>query len=447
MMRIFHRNYTRTQIIAIGFFLIIIAGSLLLMLPISTRSGESVGFIDSLFTATSATCVTGLVVVDTSTNWSIFGQIVILLLIQVGGLGFITIGILFAMFFRRKIGLNERELIQESVSANKLAGVVKLVRSIIFGTLIFEGVGALLLCIRFVPRFGIAKGIYFSVFHSVSAFCNAGFDIMGFIEPYTSFTTMYDDVLVNFTIMALIIIGGLGFVVWQDVAKHKWHYKKYNLHTKLVLVTTTVLVFGGALLFYLFEADGLFKGMSVKGTICSSLFSSVTARTAGFNTVDTASLSGASGLLTVFLMFIGGSPGSTAGGIKTTTFAVMLIYIWNSVRGNRSCNIFGRRIGDDVVQKAAMVFCINLVLALTAALAICGMQKLPITDVVFEVFSAIGTVGMSTGVTRDLSNISRLIIILLMYCGRIGSLSFALAFTEKRKQVRLTMPEEKINVG
>ncbi len=447
MIRVFHKNYTRTQIIAIGFFLIIILGTLLLMLPWATRSGESAGFLKALFTATSSTCVTGLVVVDTCTYWSIFGQIVILLLIQVGGLGFITIGILFAMFFRRKIGLNERELIQESINASKLAGVVKLVRSIILGTIVFEGTGAILLSIRFIPRLGVLKGIYYSIFHSVSAFCNAGFDLMGFEEQYASFTSMYDDLLVNFTLMALIIIGGIGFIVWQDLYHNKWHYKKYSLHTKLVLVSTTILVFGGALLFYLFEADGVLKGMGVKGTICSSLFSSVTARTAGFNTVDTASLSGGSGLLTIILMFIGGSPGSTAGGIKTTTFMVMLIYIWNNIRGNRGCNVYGRRIADDVIKKASLVFGINLLLALTAALIISGIQHLPITDVQFEVFSAIGTVGMSTGITRQLNDISRLVIIVLMYCGRIGSLSFALAFTEKRKQVPLTLPEEKVNVG
>ncbi len=447
MKRVFPRHYTRTQIIAIGFILIILVGTLLLMLPVATRSGKSAGFMSSLFTATSSTCVTGLIVADTYTNWSLFGQLVILLLIQVGGLGFITIGILFAMFFRKKIGLNERELIQESISATKLAGVVKLVRNILVGTIVFEGAGAVLLSIRFIPMFGVIKGIYYSVFHSVSAFCNAGFDLMGTMEPYSSFTSMYDDILVNVTLMALIMIGGIGFIVWEDIKHNKLHFNKYSLHTKLVLVSTGILIFGGALLFYLFEMNGLFRGMSTKGTICSSFFCSVTARTAGFNTVDTASLSGASGLLTVILMYIGGSPGSTAGGIKTSTFLVILIYIWNNIRGNTGCNVFGRRIADDVIKKAALVVQINLILALTAALVISGIQNLPITEVLFEVFSAIGTVGMSTGVTRELNTISRLLIILLMYCGRIGSLSFALAFTEKRKQAPLLLPEEKVNVG
>ncbi len=434
--------------IALGFFIMIMIGTVLLMLPVSSKDGQTTDLISALFTSASASCVTGLVVYDTYTHWSLFGQIVIITLIQIGGLGFVSMGVLFAMITKRKIALRQRTLIQESVNTLQLGGVVRLVKKIFIGTLFFELSGAVLFSFHFIPEMGLAKGIYYSVFHSISAFCNAGFDLMGFRGQYSSFTGEFDSLIINLVIMALIIIGGLGFIVWDDLWKNRLNFKKYMLHTKIVLSSTVFLIVVGALLFYIFERDGLFAGMSTKGVILSSLFSAVTPRTAGFNTVDTAALSSSSKLLTIVLMFIGGSPGSTAGGIKTTTAAVIIFYVWGSLTSDGDCNIFRRRVGDSMVKKAGVIICINLMLGLIGTIAICHLQSgAPISDVLFEVYSAIGTVGMSTGITRELTGASRLIITLMMYCGRVGSMTFALAFTEKKPAAHVSLPEEKITVG
>ncbi len=441
------KRLSKAQTIALGFFLIIMTGTLLLMLPISARSGQVTSFHDALFTATSATCVTGLIVADTYQHWSNFGQVVILALIQTGGLGFITMGIFFSVFLKRKIGLKERNLVQESVNAFDIGGVVRLVKKIVFGTMIIEGTGALILFFRFLPQMGVAKALWNGVFHAVSAFCNAGFDIMGKYGAYTSLTSYYDDITVNLVIMLLIIIGGIGFIVWDDISIHKWHVRKYRLHTRIVLLTTTILVFGGAFLFYVFERNNLLAGMSVKGQVLSSLFGSVTARTAGFNTTDTGAYTQASKLLTSILMFIGGSPGSTAGGVKTTTVVVLILIVIANLRNRTDLNIFGRRLDEDSIRKASTVFVLNLTLALVSVVAICAIQPLSLDDVVFEVSSAIGTVGMTMGITRDLTMASRYIIILLMYCGRIGSMSFALSFLEKRKCADVRLPQERITIG
>lgn len=441
------RRLSKVQTIALGFFMIIVAGTLLLMLPIASRDGHSTGFLNALFTATSSTCVTGLVVVDTYTNWTLFGQVVILGLIQIGGLGFITIGMFFSVFLKRKIGLKERNLIQESINTLQISGMVKLVKKVVIYAIMFEGIGALLLMLRFIPEFGWIKGIWYGIFHSISAFCNAGFDLMGQFEPYESLTRYYDDVLVNIVIMALIVIGGIGFIVWDDISQHKWHIKKYMLHTKIVLSMTAILILGGALCFFLFERNNLLIGMDAKGQILSSFFGSVTPRTAGFNTTDTGAYSEATRMLTVILMFIGGSPGSTAGGIKTTTMVVILLYIWSNLRNKRGLNIFGRRLDEDAIKKASTVFCINLFLATTCATVMCALETLPLSDIMMEVFSAIGTVGISTGITRDITEVSKYILILLMYCGRIGSMSFALSFTEKKRCSPVQLPVERITIG
>lgn len=441
------RRLSKVQTIALGFFLIIVAGTLLLMLPIASRDGHSTGFFHALFTATSSTCVTGLVVVDTYTNWTLFGQVVILALIQIGGLGFITIGMFFSIFLKRKIGLKERNLIQESVNTLQISGIVRLVKKIVCYTIAFEGIGAILLMTRFIPRFGWLKGIWYGIFHAISAFCNAGFDLMGQFEPYSSLTMYYDDIVINIVVMALIIIGGIGFIVWDDISKHKWHIKKYMLHTKIVLLMTAVLTLGGALCFYLFERNNLLLGMDAKGQILSSLFGSVTTRTAGFNTLDTGAYTEATRMLTVILMFIGGNPGSTAGGIKTTTMLVILLYIWANLRNKRGLNIFGRRLDEDAIKKASTVFCINLILATVCVTIMSALETLPLSDIMMEVFSAIGTVGISTGITRDISMASKYMLIILMYCGRIGSMSFALAFTEKKKSNPVQLPVEQITIG
>lgn len=441
------KRLSKTQTIALGFFVIILIGTLLLMLPISTKSGESIGFHNALFTATSATCVTGLIIADTFRTWSYFGQVIIITLIQIGGLGFITLGVFLTVFLRQRVGLRERNLVQESLNAMQLSGAVRLVKKAVAYTLLTEGIGAVVLTIRFIPEFGVIKGIWYGIFHSISAFCNAGFDLMGEKAPYSSLVNYYDDITINITVMMLIIIGGIGFIVLDDVFKHKFHVKKYMLHTKIVLFLTCILILAGAVLFFLFERDNLLKDMSVKGQILSSLFASVSPRTAGFNTLDTAKFTQASMLLNVVLMFIGGSPGSTAGGIKTTTLMVLLLFAWSNLRNTRGMNIFHRSLPDDSIKKASTVFLINLFLATSAVMALCAIQPLPLADVMVEVFSAIGTVGMSTGITRELLLPAKYILILLMYCGRIGSMSFALSFMERMKVAPVKFPKEQITIG
>ena len=401
-MKVMIRKLTQTQMIVIGYALIILIGSLFLMLPAASRDGLATSFPDALFTATSASCVTGLVIADTFNKWTMFGQCIILALIQIGGLGFMTIGVFFAIILRRKIGLWMRGTLQESVNILQIGGIVR---------------------------------------------CNAGFDLMGKDAPYASFTGYYDDPLVNIVIMALIIIGGIGFFVWNDVSAHRYHISRYRLHTKIVLVTTAILVIGGAALLYLFESQNTLEGMSTQGKVLSSLFGSVTARTAGFNTVDTAALTDNSKMLTIFLMFIGGSPGSTAGGIKTTTFVVLLVYVSANLRNKTYCNIFGRRLDDGAIRKASTVLCTNLFLVFMAVMILAAIQPQPVMDIVFEVASAIGTVGMSTGITRDLTEVSKLVLVFLMYCGRVGSLTFALSLRGHKAEVPVKVPVEPITIG
>lgn len=441
------RRLTQTQCIAAGFSLIILAGTFLLMLPPASRDGNGTGFLDALFTAVSSTCVTGLVVFDTYTHWSLFGQTVILILIQIGGLGFITISVGIAIAFRRRIGLRERDLLKESVNALEIGGIVKLARVIFLGTLLFEGIGAVLLSTRFIPMFGVKKGLYYGIFHSISAFCNAGFDLMGSLEPYSSLTSFVGDPVVNITVMALIICGGLGFVVWADLKVKKFHWRSYALHSKIVIMTTLVLVLGGAALLFIFEQRNTLEGMSGSEQVFASMFGSVTARTAGFNTVDTGALREESKFLTIILMFIGGSPGSTAGGIKTTTAAIMLLYVFSSIRNQSGCNMFHRRISDEIIKKAGMVFILNLVLGVISTLVILATSNLALIDILFEVFSAISTVGMTTGITRDLNTVGRLVIALLMFCGRIGSMTFALSLIHKPDMEKITLPVEKVTIG
>ena len=392
--------FTHARKIAIGFFIIIIAGTFLLTLPISGRSGEWTNPVDALFTATSATCVTGLAVFDTYQYWSVFGQIVIITLIQIGGLGFITFGV----------------------------GFSKLVRKIIIGTAIFEGIGAVVLAIRFIPKMGFAVGIYNAVFHSISAFCNAGFDLMGRYEEYSSLTAYSGDIVINITIMLLIIIGGLGFIVWDDIWHNRLKFRKYSLHSKIVIISTTVLVFGSAILFGIFEHNNTMAGMNPVETVLASLFASVTTRTAGFNTIDLGAMTQSSKLLTDVLMFIGGSPGSTAGGIKTTSIVVMICYIGANLNGIQGVNILGRRISEEDVKKASVVMGINMGIAVVALIAI-------------------GTVGLSAGLTRQLTTFSKFVIIFLMYCGRIGSTTFATSFIGNKRRAPVQYPVEHINVG
>lgn len=436
-----------TRLIAFGFAAIILVGTLLLTLPVANKSGHGT-LIKSLFTATSATCVTGLVVADTYQNWTTFGQLVILCLIQVGGLGFMTIGAYISVLLKKRIGLKEREQLQESVNTLEIAGVVRLVKKIVQGALCIEGLGAVLLAFRFVPRFGVVRGIYFSVFHAVSAFCNGGFDLMGVREAYSSLVAFEGDVVVNLVVVTLILVGGIGFIVWDDVMRHKWHFRKYLLHSKIVITTTLVLTAVGTGLFLITENQAAFAGMSPLEKFLGALFSSVTPRTAGFNSVDTAALSNSGKIITMVMMFIGGSPGSTAGGVKTTSMVVLLFYAVAMVLGREDINLFGRRLTDEVVKKANAVVIINSTLTIAATIIIMTLQPLlKFEDVLFEVLSAIGTAGMTVGITRDLNIISRVIIIVLMYCGRLGSLSFALIFAQKNSSASVRQPQEKIIVG
>lgn len=441
------KKLSATQMMAVGFLLLILSGALLLMLPISSRTGEITPFSTTLFTATSATCVTGLILVDTYTHWSTFGQIIIISLIQIGGLGFITIGTFVSVLLKRKIGLKQRGFIQESLNVLDIGGVIRLLRLVFRGTFLVEGIGALILFLRFLPKMGFGQALYYGIFHSVSAFCNAGFDLMGKYEPYSSFTAYYNDPIVSFTLILLILIGGLGFFCWGDIIRHKFHFKKYALQTKMILSATIVLVFGGALLFYLIEGNRLYADMDMTGKICSSFFSAVTPRTAGFNTTDIGALSEGGKLLSIILMFIGGCSGSTAGGVKVGTIFVLVLYLRSTLLRSPGTNIFGRRIDSETITKATAVLSIYLFGSLTATLAICSIQNLPIGDTLFEVISAICTVGMTTGLTSELNTISQLIIIFLMYIGRLGSLSFALSFTDHKKLAHVMQPVEKISIG
>lgn len=436
------------QIIALGFFIMIGLGTALLMLPISSRGPGGASFDDALFTATSASCVTGLVPQDTGTYWTTFGQTVILLLIQVGGLGFMSIATLFMLLLHRRLGLRQREVVVDSISYNQLGGFVPFLRLVFLVTLLAEGLGAALLSVRFVGQYGWGRGIYLGVWHSVSAFCNAGFDLLGaHTGPYSSFTAYAGDPLVSLTICALILVGGTGFLVWDDLARNRLHWRHYRLQTKVVLVMNLLLTAGGGALFFLLERGNLGAGRPLGEQVLSALFDAVTPRTAGFNSTDTGALSPASQLLTIILMFIGGSPGSTAGGIKTTTVFVILLHTFSGIRRDQSANAFGRSIGDGALKRATAVLFTNLLLALAGAMAICALQPLELSDVLFETFSAIGTAGMTTGITRDLLPLSRGIIIFLMYCGRVGSISFAVALLEKRARPPVSQPEEEITIG
>ena len=441
------RSLTPVQWIAVGFLIIILCGTGLLMLPAASRAREGTYFLSALFTATSATCVTGLAVVDTYQHWTLFGQLIILLMIQVGGLGFVTIGVTILLMMGKRVGLADRGLLRDSVNTLELGGIVRLAKLIVKGTLLTEGTGAVLLSLRFVPEFGLAEGVYYGIFHSISAFCNAGFDLMGRFEAYSSLVRYADDWLVNLTCMSLILIGGLGFVVWRDLYTHRLRVKRYTLHTKMVLTALVILVAVPALLFWVLERDGVLAGLSGSGQFLGSLFAAVTPRTAGFNTTDVAGMGDAGKLLTLILMLIGGNPGSTAGGVKTTTVMVLLFYVVSMIQHRDGVNIYGRRLEDGMIEKAAIVFTLTLTLAVTASFLICAVDGLPLTDVLLETFSAVDTVGMTTGITRQTGTCSRIILILLMYCGRIGSLSFALAFTDKKQRSGLRQPMERINIG
>lgn len=359
-----------------------------------------------------------------------------------------TLAIFLVSMTKHKIGLNERFLIREAISAPHLGGLVKMAKFILLGTLTFEGTGALLLAFYFCPKLGLLRGIYFSIFHSVSAFCNAGFDLMGVQAQFSSLTSAEGNAYVNIIIMLLIIIGGLGFFVWADIRSNKLHFKNLKLHTKIVLTVTGILILSGALLIFLFEQSGTaFKDRPLHNQILISLFQSVSPRTAGFNTIDLSQLTQASQFLIIILMLIGGSPGSTAGGVKTTTFTVLFLSVFTVFRQKKSIECFKRRLDDETLRTASCVFMMYLTFSLSSALAISCIDGLPIHTAVFEAVSAIATVGLSLGVTAQLSIISQILIILLMIFGRVGSLTFLLAFASTFHGTLSKRPLEKIQIG
>ena len=442
------KTLSPVQVIIFGYFLIILLGGLLLMLPISSVNGEFTPFTEAVFTSTSATCVTGLVVHDTYTYWSGFGQAVILLLIQVGGLGFISMAVMVAMLAGKKINIKQRIWVKEAFALSHTGGVIRLTRFVILATIFFEGLGTILLSIKFIPEFGFWRGLYFSFFHAISAFCNAGFDLMGKVEPFSSLTGYYDNAYVSLIICTLIIIGGLGFIVWHDLSKNKHHFKKYSLQSKVVIITTTVLLFGGTIFIFVIEANGVaFAESSLSEKWLQSFFHSVTTRTAGFNTVNLNELTGQTLFLTIVLMLIGGSPGSTAGGFKTSTLAICITSILSVGHKKHSVEFFGRRLNEDILRRAISIVSMYLLLFVLSSIIISSIEQMEILPVMFECASAIGTVGLSMGITTEIGLLSKYILIFLMYFGRVGALTMLYALADHNIETSSRLPFENIAVG
>ncbi len=446
------RGIRPVAILPLGFLGLILVGTVLLSLPIATVDRTSIGVFDAWFTATSASCITGLIVTDTAVTFSMFGQVVIIMLIQCGGLGFMTMATLLFLSIRKRISLKERLTIAESLGENKLSGIVRLGRNAAIITFGCELIGAALLSIRFIPMLGWSKGIWYSVFHSISAFCNAGFDLMGRVTgEYSSFTALHGDLLVNLTLIGLIIIGGLGFAVIMDLGAFR-RTRHLSLHTKLVLFTTLVLLFAGALLFFILEYDntGTMQGMSVGEKALASLFQSVTCRTAGFNTVDQAALTDSSKLLSSILMFIGGAPAGTAGGIKVTTVALLALTLRSFLRGHSDVNVFRRRVSQALVQRSLCIFIVGILMLMSASMIVSFSQigvRSSFIDVFFELASAVGTVGVSTGVTAEATAMTRVVLCLFMFAGRVGPLTLVLSLSGKSDDSTLRYPEGSIMVG
>ena len=443
------KNINPTRLIALGFGGIILLGALLLHLPFSSQSGERTSLLICLFTATSATCVTGLVQVDTVLHWSPFGQGVILLLLQIGGLGFVSLMTLASLALRRRIGLSQRLVMASALNLANTAGVVRVVRHALMGTFFLEGLGALLLSFRFIPLFGWGKGAWFSLFHSISAFCNGGFDLMGgYTGPYSSLAGFASDPLVLGVIMTLIVTGGLGFFVWEDLLAHR-RWKKLSLYTKLVLAITGGLILLGWLSFLALEWSnpGTLGAMTTGEKVLNALFQSVTLRTAGYSVLNQGALGDSAGVLSILLMLVGGSSGSTAGGIKTVTAGVLLVALWESLRGKEQVVLRGRTIPQRRVLDA-MTLCLAVVILFVAgAMALSLLDGLPFLTAAYEVASAIGTVGLSMGATPSLSPASSLLVILLMYLGRVGILSFSVAFLTRRADSGLRYPTADMMIG
>lgn len=444
---IFFRKMPVMVKIFLGYLATIVVGTILLLLPVSSRAG-AVPFSDALFTSTSAACVTGLIRFDTWSAWTLFGQAVLLLLIQVGGLGFMTIAISIMTVSGKKIGLNPRVMMQNAISAPQVGGILGVVRFILKGTAIVEGIGALLLAVYYVPKFGVLEGIWCSVFHSVSAFCNAGFDLMGQVEPGSSMITVAGNWYVNIVLILLIVIGGIGFFVWRDLLDQKFKFKGLRLQSKIALAMSVFLLVSGTITIFLLEMGGdAYSSMGTGEQILVSIFQSVTCRTAGFNTIDFSKMTSASHLVMIGLMLIGGSPGSTAGGMKTTTAAVQLLTVVAVFKGRKEVDVFHRSIEDSVVRTASCVATMYMFLALVSAYIISGLEGVPIITALFETASAVATVGATLGLTASMGMISKFIIIGLMIFGRAGSLTILCVFSFGSKGIQPKYPAEKVQVG
>ena len=437
------RRLSSFQIIILGFAGVILIGALLLMLPISTTGGNVTPFNETLFTATSAVCVTGLVVQDTGSYWSTFGQAVILALIQIGGLGVVTVAASFALLSGRKISLMQRSTMQDAISAPKVGGIVRLTRFILRGTFLIELLGALAVLPVFCRDYGW-RGVWMAVFHSISAFCNAGFDILGTeSNRYPSLTGYADSPVINITIMLLIVIGGIGFLTWDDIFENKWCFHRYRMQSKVILVTTGLLIFLPAVFFFFSD----FSALPAGNRLLASFFQSVTPRTAGFNTVNLSAMSGASQGVMILLMLIGGSPGSTAGGMKTTTLAVLLANAAATFRQRESAQFFGRRIDCSAVKTAATILTMYLALFFGGAGFISVYEGLPLSACLYETASAVGTVGLTLGITPQLHIPSQIVLIALMYLGRVGGLTLIYAALSGKKATGAKLPQEKITIG
>lgn len=439
------KRFFSFRVIICSFALAIMLGTVLLMLPVSKAGAGRASFADAFFTATSAVCVTGLVVHDTATYWSAFGQAVILGMIQVGGMGVITVAIALITFSRRKIGLVQRSTMQNAISAPQVGGIIRMTRFILKFTLCVEFLGAAVMAPVFCRRSGL-YGLWQAFFHSVSAFCNAGFDIMGGGAPFSSLTSFTAHPLINITIMVLIVSGGIGFMTWQDLRTNKLHFKKYRLQSKIVIVTSIVLITLPALFLYFYEFSHV-PGLSGNTRVLASLFQSITTRTAGFNTVDISHLSGGSKAVMIILMLTGGSPGSTAGGLKTTTLAVLAVTAISVFRARTDVQCFGRRIDFDAVKNALALLMLYIFLFLFGGIFISCFEGLPIMNCFFEAASAIGTVGLTTGITPGLSLASRGVLVALMFLGRVGGLTLVFAAATTVKINNSKLPQEKVSVG
>ncbi|MFP7169942.1 TrkH family potassium uptake protein [Terribacillus halophilus] len=435
------------QFFALGFFVLIALGTFLLMLPFATADRHHLSFVDALFEATSAVCVTGLVVVDTQTTFTLFGQIVLLCLIQIGGLGFMTLTVFIAMLLRRTISYEERHLVKESLSQDSYEGIIRMVRFVILFTVICELLGTIILGMHWGDEFGYPKSFYYGLFHSISAFNNAGFDIMG---DFSSMTAYVGDMTVNLTLTSLLILGGLGFIVVADIFQSRKTRKRLMLHTKVVLWMSALLIVGGTILIFLLEYGNpdTIGNLPWKDKLLASYFHGVVPRTAGFNSLNTADLTLGSQLVTMALMFIGGGTGGTAGGIKVTTFAILLFAVWALIKGKQEVNIRNRRIPGDLVFRAFSITTYSVLLVSVFVFLLAVTEKgAALNYIAFEVLSAFGTVGMTLGLTPELSEAGKILLSILMFMGRVGpiTIAFALAFRIKKTAVR--NPEERVIIG